>query len=65
MPSIVLRAIAAVRSWLGFNDPAENHLHATHGWLLPVPAEARAFRLGRALSQVAPAMVPPSSGKRQ
>jgi hypothetical protein len=34
--------IAAIRVWLGLNDAAENRLHPSHGWLLPVPADARA-----------------------
>jgi len=35
------RTFAALRVWLGMNDPSENHLHPSHGWLLPVPAVAR------------------------
>lgn len=35
MTSLVVRALVKVREWLGLNDPAENHLHASHGWLLP------------------------------
>jgi hypothetical protein len=37
MTSLLSRAIAAVRVWLGLNDPAENRLHPSHGWLLPPP----------------------------
>jgi hypothetical protein len=37
MTSLLSRAIAAVRVWLGMNDPVENRLHPSHGWLLPPP----------------------------
>ena len=42
MSSPLLRALATLRVWLGMNDPAENHLHASHGWLLPPAADRRA-----------------------
>jgi hypothetical protein len=42
MTSWFHRAIAAVRVWLGLNDPADNRLHAAHGWLLPPVAAVRA-----------------------
>lgn len=29
------RWFTALRGWLGWNDPSENHLHQAHGWLLP------------------------------
>ena len=47
MTSWLYRAIAALRAWLGLNDPAENRLHASHGWLLPPVAavRARAFEM--------------------
>jgi len=35
MTSLLRRAFASVRVWLGMNDPAENRLYPTHGWLLP------------------------------
>ena len=38
----LLRAIAAVRVWLDLNDPVENRLHPSHGWLLPPAAAMRA-----------------------
>ena len=41
MTSSLHRAIAAIRAWLGLNDPAENRLHPSHGWLLP-PVAVRA-----------------------
>jgi len=37
MTSLLRRAFAALRVWLGWNDPSENHLHPAHGWLLPLP----------------------------
>lgn len=37
MTSLLSRAIAAVRVWVGLNDPAEDRLHPSHGWLLPPP----------------------------
>jgi hypothetical protein len=42
MTALLYRAIATVRTWLGLNDPAEDRLHPSHGWLLPPPALARA-----------------------
>lgn len=42
MTSMLSRAIAAVRVWLGFNDPSENRLYPEHGWLLPPVSMARA-----------------------
>lgn len=42
MISLLHRLIAAVRAWLGLNDPAENRLHPSHGWLLPPVAVAPA-----------------------
>jgi hypothetical protein len=32
------RIISALRVWLGWNDPSENHLSPAHGWLLPAPS---------------------------
>ena len=42
MTSLLYRTIAAVRAWLGLNDPADNRLHASHGWLLPPVTAVRA-----------------------
>lgn len=42
MTALLYRAIAALRTWLGLNDPAEDRLHPSHGWLLPPAAAARA-----------------------
>ena len=42
MTSLLQRAIASLRVWLGMNDPAENRLHPTFGWLLPEPVLVRA-----------------------
>jgi len=42
MTSLLDRVIAAIRVWLGLNDPAENRLHPSHGWLLPSLAAVRA-----------------------
>lgn len=42
MSTLLSRSTDAIRVWLGLNDPAENRLHASHGWLLPSVAEARA-----------------------
>ena len=60
MTTLLFRAIAAVRTWLGLNDPAENRLHPSHGWLLP-PAGARDGQLAPAL---APAPVSSAHGRR-
>jgi hypothetical protein len=43
MTSLLSRAIAAVRVWVGLNDPAENRLHSSHGWLLPPSGDVRAL----------------------
>lgn len=42
MTALLYRAIAAVRAWLGLNDPAEDRLHPSHGWLLRPAAAAHA-----------------------
>jgi hypothetical protein len=39
MTSLLSRVIATVRAWVGLNDPAENRLHPSHGWLLPPPVK--------------------------
>ena len=41
MTTLLSRAFDALRVWFGLNDPAENHLHASHGWLLPTSADRR------------------------
>jgi hypothetical protein len=40
MSRLLGRAFAALRVWLGLNDPSENRLHPSHGWLLPPVAAA-------------------------
>jgi len=37
MISLLSRVFATLRVWIGMNDPAENRLHPSHGWLLPPP----------------------------
>jgi hypothetical protein len=49
MTSLLSRAIAAVRVWIGMNDPSDNHPHASHGWLLPTPSDVRSHALESAL----------------
>jgi hypothetical protein len=61
MISLLARALAAVRVWLGLNDPSGSRLHASHGWLLPPAADRRAERLHRALTLVP---VPSTSSAR-
>jgi len=56
------RAIDAVRVWIGLNDPAENHLHPSHGWLLPAPADIHAPAL-RPAPTPRPAAVTSPSGE--
>ena len=41
MTALLRRAIANLRAWLDLNDPTENRLHPSHGWLLPAPVPAR------------------------
>jgi hypothetical protein len=56
MTSLLSRVTAVVRVWLGLNDPAENRLHPSHGWLLPASG-ARALAPAKVLSP-APVTVP-------
>jgi len=50
------RAFALLCSYLDLNEPSQNRLHPSHGWLLPDPAVVRAHRstpiVPRAGSQV-------------
>ena len=64
MTSLLSQAIDAVRVLLGLNDPAENRLHPSHGWLLPPSADLRARGLGLTLA-LAPAPVPSAPGARR
>ena len=41
MLSLLRRAFALLRASLNLNDPSENRLYASHGWLLPAPADLR------------------------
>jgi hypothetical protein len=34
--------MTAIRAWLGLNDPVEDRLHPSHGWLLPPVAVVHA-----------------------
>ena len=63
MISLLSRAIAAVRAFIGLNDPAENRLHSSHGWLLPPTGapRARGFALAPTLP---PATVSSARGTR-
>lgn len=61
MKSMLSRAIAAVRVWLGMNDPADNHLYADHGWLLPLPTDVLA---GKHLAPVPVAIKAPTGEGR-
>jgi hypothetical protein len=56
MFSILSRAVDAVRAWFGLNDPTENRLHASHGWLLPSPADVRAAAVAAPSTVPAPAV---------
>ena len=38
------RAFQKMREWVGLADTSESHLTPGHGWLLPVPADARRDR---------------------
>jgi hypothetical protein len=50
MRSLLSRAIAAVRVWIGMNDPSDNHPVPSHGWLLPSSSTVRALALERVLT---------------
>jgi hypothetical protein len=51
MSRLLGRAFAALRVWLGLNDPSENRLHPSHGWLLP-PVAAAVARTASAARRV-------------
>jgi hypothetical protein len=38
------KALHMLRVWTGFADASESHLTPSHGWLLPLPADARQRR---------------------
>ena len=63
MTSLLYRAIAALRVWIGLNDPAENHLHVSHGWLLPTAADMSA-RTGEPVPVLAPALASAPARRR-
>jgi hypothetical protein len=42
--SMLGKVFHALRVWLGLADVSESHLTPSHGWLLPVPADARVQR---------------------
>ncbi len=42
MTALLRRAIASLRAWLDLNDPSNNRLHPSHGWLLPDAVAVRA-----------------------
>jgi len=42
MTSVLYRTMTAIRAWLGLNDPVEDRLHPSHGWLLPPVAVVHA-----------------------
>jgi hypothetical protein len=42
MIPMLRRWFTALRSWLGWNDPSDNHPHQAHGWLLPDGAAIQA-----------------------
>jgi hypothetical protein len=44
MNTMMDRAFHVLRTWLGLADAAEKNLTPGHGWLLPVPVEARSRR---------------------
>jgi hypothetical protein len=65
MTSVISRAIAAIRVWLGMNDPAQDRLYPSHGWLLPLPVDVRARQLDQALRLAPVPMTPSASGHRR
>jgi hypothetical protein len=38
------KAFQKIRAWVGLADASLSHLTPGHGWLLPVPADARGQR---------------------
>jgi hypothetical protein len=46
-------AFQRLRAWLGLADASDSHLTPDHGWLLPVPADARHEREGTAARRAA------------
>ncbi len=49
--NMLSRAFQALRVWMGLGDASDSHLTPEHGWLLPVPAEARSRRENPAATQ--------------
>jgi hypothetical protein len=60
MRSVLSRVVAAVRLWIGLNDPAENRLYPSHGWLLPPASAVRA----RALALAVAPQISSAAGRR-
>jgi len=58
MTSVLSRFIAAIRVWLGLNDPADNHMYPPHGWLLPSSTDVRTRALALAFSPAPASSVP-------
>jgi hypothetical protein len=60
MTSLLSRAIATIRFWVGLNDPAENRPYPSHGWLLspPVAAAVAPARLPSPAPSKAPGRCP-------
>ena len=61
MISFLCRVVNGIRAWLGLNDPSENRLLPSHGWLLPTAVDVHALALAPALS---PLSVSSAPGKR-
>ena len=57
--SLLRRAFATLRSYVGLNDPMDDRLHASHGWLLPASEAVRARRAADTAG--AEALHPPDS----
>ena len=65
MRSLFVRAIDAIRVWIGLNDPAENDAQPAHGWLLPSSSAMRALALERVLTLAPVPVVANRSGGRR
>jgi hypothetical protein len=64
MTTVLSRAIAAVRVWLGL-DPAEMSPQPPHGWLLPPSSAMRALALDRVLRLAPIPVTVAATGRRR
>lgn len=65
MATVFARSLEAVRVWLGFDGPADNRVHGSHGWLLPSVSYMRALAFDRVLAMAPVPVAPAVRGRRR